>query len=471
MEEEKCQYTMRRRKKWRKVQSKLKNIVTLHFLFMIFSNMKNVYRLLGFNPKTMSMKTEWIAGATTFLTMSYILAVNPAVLSTTGMDRAALFTATALSAAIATLLLAFMARMPFAQAPSMGLNAFFAFTLCQAMGYSWEQALAIMLVEGVLFIIITFFNIRELILKSIPKNLRYAISAGIGMFIAFIGLKNAGIIVAREGTLVGLGAFTAASVPGITAILLSGILMARGVKGALFYAILAATLIGIPFGVTVIPRGWLPLSLPQDISPVLCQFDFSGLLTLKTVMVLFSLLIVNIFDTIGTLVGLAEKAGIVQTDGSIPRVSRAMMSDAIGTTCAAVLGSSTITTYVESASGIAEGGRSGVTAGVTALLFIASLFLSPLFLLIPGAATSGALVLVGVLMLDAVKKIDLSDVSEAFPAFITMITMVLCYSIADGICLGMLSYVILNLCIGKWRRLNATLVTLAILFIINFIFS
>ena len=433
--------------------------------------MKPFAKLLGFDTKSMKMKTELIAGATTFLTMSYILAVNPAILSNTGMDKGALFTATALSAAIATLLLAFMAKLPFAQAPSMGLNAFFAYTLCQAMGYSWEQALAIMLIEGLVFLLITFFNVRELILDSIPKNLRYAISAGIGMFIAFIGLKNAGIIVAKEGTFVGLGAFTPESTLGIIAILLSGILMARNVKGSLFYGIIAATLIGIPMGVTMIPDGWLPVSAPQDISPIFCHFDFNGFLNIKTLLVVFSLLIVNIFDTIGTLVGLAEKTGIVQPDGSIPRVKEAMMSDAIGTTCGAMLGSSTITTYIESASGIAEGGRSGVTSAFVGILFLLSLFVSPIFLLIPGAATSGALVLVGVLMLDSVKKLDLSDVSESFPAFITMITMVLCYSIADGICLGILSYVILKLCVGRWKQLNITLVTLAILFIINFVFN
>lgn len=433
--------------------------------------MKAFTQLLGFDTKNMKMKTELIAGATTFLTMSYILAVNPAILSSTGMDKGALFTATALSAAIATLLLAFMAKLPFAQAPSMGLNAFFAYTLCQAMGYSWEQALAIMLIEGLVFLLITFFNVRELILDSIPKNLRYAISAGIGMFIAFIGLKNAGIIVAKEGTFVGLGAFTPESTLGIIAILLSGILMARNVKGSLFYGIIAATLIGIPMGVTMIPDGWLPVSAPQDISPVFCHFDFNGFFNLKTLLVVFSLLIVNIFDTIGTLVGLSEKTGIVQPDGTIPQVKEAMMSDAIGTTCGAMLGSSTITTYIESASGIAEGGRSGVTSAFVGILFLLSLFVSPIFLLIPSAATSGALVLVGVLMLDSVKKLDLSDVSESFPAFITMITMVLCYSIADGICLGILSYVILKLCVGRWKQLNITLVALAILFIINFVLN
>lgn len=425
-------------------------------------------KTLGFDPKTMKLRTELIAGVTTFLTMSYILAVNPAILMSTGMNQGALFTATALASAIATLLLAFMAKLPFAQAPSMGLNAFFAYTLCQAMGYSWQNSLAILLIEGIVFVLITFFNVREMIFNAIPNNLRYAISAGIGMFIAFIGLKNAEIIVSKEGTFVGLGAFTAPCLLGIFATLLSGVLMARNVKGALFWGIIATTLIGIPLGVTVFPDHWLPVSAPQDISPIFCQFDFSGLLNLKTILVVFSLLIVNIFDTIGTLMGLAEKTGIVREDGSIPRVSEAMMSDAIGTTCGAMLGSSTISTYIESASGIAEGGRSGVTSLVVGAMFIFALFLSPIFLLIPSAATSGALIMVGVLMLDSVKKINLQDMTEAFPAFITMITMVLCYSIADGICLGILSFVIMKLCTHRWKDLNWTLCILSILFVLNF---
>ena len=433
--------------------------------------MKFLEKTLGFDPKTMKLRTELIAGVTTFLTMSYILAVNPSILMSTGMSQGALFTATALASAIATLLLAFMAKLPFAQAPSMGLNAFFAYTLCQAMGYSWQNSLAILLIEGIVFILITFFNVREMIFNAIPNNLRYAISAGIGMFIAFIGLKNAEIIVSKEGTFVGLGAFTAPCLLGIFATLLSGVLMARNVKGALFWSIIAATLLGIPMGVTNIPSGWLPVSAPQDISPIFCQFDFSGLLTLKTGLVVFSLLIINIFATIGTLMGLAEKTGIVRKDGSIPHVSEAMMSDAIGTTCGAMLGSSTISTYIESASGIAEGGRSGVTSFVVGLLFILALFLSPIFLLIPSAATSGALIMVGVLMLDSVKKINLQDMTEAFPAFITMITMVLCYSIADGICLGILSFVIMKLCTRRWQELNWTLCILSVLFVLNFIFG
>lgn len=426
-------------------------------------------KVLGFDPKTMRKRTEVVAGATTFLTMCYILAVNPTILSTTGMDRGALFTSTAIAAAIATLLLAFMAKLPFAQAPSMGLNAFFAYTLCQAMGYSWQQSLAIMLIEGIVFLLITFINVREAILNAIPENLRHAISVGIGMFIAFIGLKNAGIIVSSPATFVTLGKFTPAAILGVIAILLSGVLMARKVKGALFVGIIATTVIGIPLGVTEIPSHWIPVSMPQSLSPIFCQFDFSGIINFRTLMVVISLLLVNIFDTVGTLVGLAYKTNIVRPDGTIPKIKEAMMSDAIGTTCGAFLGSSTLTTYVESASGIAEGGRSGLTSFTTGILFIVALFLSPLFMLIPSAATSGTLVLVGVLMLDSVKRLNLADVSEAFPAFITMITMVLCYSIADGICLGILSFVILKLCTGKWKQVNMTLVILSLIFIANFI--
>ena len=426
-------------------------------------------KLLGFDPKTMRKRTEVVAGATTFLTMCYILAVNPTILSTTGMDRGALFTSTAIAAAIATLLLAFMAKLPFAQAPSMGLNAFFAYTLCQAMGYSWQQSLAIMLIEGIVFLLITFINVREAILNALPENLRHAISVGIGMFIAFIGLKNAGIIVSSPATFVTLGKFTPAAILGVIAILMSGVLMAKKVKGALFVSIIATTVIGIPLGVTEIPSHWIPVSMPQSLSPIFCQFDFSGIINFRTLMVVISLLLVNIFDTVGTLVGLAYKTNIVRPDGTIPKIKEAMMSDAIGTTCGAFLGSSTLTTYVESASGIAEGGRSGLTSFTTGILFIVALFLSPLFMLIPSAATSGALVLVGVLMLDSVKRLNLADVSEAFPVFITMITMVLCYSIADGICLGILSFVILKLCTGKWKQVNMTLVILSLIFIANFI--
>ena len=412
--------------------------------------MNKLKALLGFDPKTTTVKTELIAGMTTFLTMCYILAVNPTILATTGMDKGALFTATAIASAIATFLLAFMAKLPFAQAPSMGLNAFFAFTLCQAMGLTWQQALAVLLVEGIIFLAITFLNIRDKILECIPKNLRFAISAGIGMFIAFIGLKNAGLI----------------------SILLCGCLMARRVKGSLFIAIIISTLIGIPMGVTQFSDNWMPVSTPHSIAPIFCQFDFTGFFTPKMFMVVFSLLLVNIFDTIGTVLGLVSKLGVMENEkGEIPGVKEAMMSDAIGTTAGALLGSSTITTYVESASGVAEGGKSGLTSFFVGLMFILSIFLAPIFLLIPSAATSGALVMVGVLMIDSFKKIELEDISESFPAFITMITMVLCYSIADGICLGILSYVLIKMMVGKFKDLNPTLYILSIFLLFNYVFG
>ena len=323
-----------------------------------------------------------------------------------------------------------------------------------------------MLVEGIIFLAITFLNIRDKILECIPKNLRFAISAGIGMFIAFIGLKNAGIITANADTLVQLGKFTPVS------ILLCGCLMARRVKGSLFIAIIISTLIGIPMGVTQFSDNWMPVSTPHSIAPIFCQFDFTGFFTPKMFMVVFSLLLVNIFDTIGTVLGLVSKLGIKENEkGEIPGVKEAMMSDAIGTTVGALLGSSTITTYVESASGVAEGGKSGLTSFFVGLMFILSIFLAPIFLLIPSAATSGALVMVGVLMIDSFKKIELEDISESFPAFITMITMVLCYSIADGICLGILSYVLIKMMVGKFKDLNLTLYILSIFLLFNYVFS
>lgn len=434
--------------------------------------MNKLKALLGFDPKTTTVKTELVAGMTTFLTMCYILAVNPTILATTGMDKGALFTATAIASAIATFLLAFMAKLPFAQAPSMGLNAFFAFTLCQAMGLTWQQALAVLLVEGIIFLAITFLNIRDKILECIPKNLRFAISAGIGMFIAFIGLKNAGIITANADTFVQLGKFTSVSILGLISILLCGCLMARRVKGSLFIAIIISTLIGIPMGVTQFSDNWMPVSTPHSIAPIFCQFDFTGFFTPKMFMVVFSLLLVNIFDTIGTVLGLVSKLGVKENEkGEIPGVKEAMMSDAIGTTAGALLGSSTITTYVESASGVAEGGKSGLTSFFVGLMFILSIFLAPIFLLIPSAATSGALVMVGVLMIDSFKKIELEDISESFPAFITMITMVLCYSIADGICLGILSYVLIKMMVGKFKDLNPTLYILSIFLLFNYVFG
>lgn len=433
--------------------------------------MKTWQSILGFNPEKHSVRTEFIAGVTTFLTMSYILAVNPDILAAAGMDKGAVFTATALSSAVATLLIAFLAKLPFAQAPSMGINAFFAFTLVQGMGYSWQTALAAVFVEGIVFILLTAFNIREKIVNCIPYNLRYAISAGIGMFIAFIGLKNAGIIVAHPATLVALGAFTPIFLLAILGIILSAALVVRKVRGALFYSIAICTIVGIPLGVTAIPEGFAPISSPQSLSPTFLQMDFAPLLSFDMAMTIFALVFMDIFNTIGTLIGAAAKTEMMDEKGNVKNIKQAMMADAIGTSLGAILGTSTVTTYVESGSGIAEGGRTGLTALVTGSLFLLALFLSPLFLLVPGAATTGALVMVGVFMLGSISMIDLSDLSETFPVFITLLTMVLTYSIAEGMALGMLAFVFVKLLSGQYRSISLPLYILAVLFILRYAFA
>ncbi len=427
--------------------------------------MSFLQKVFGFHPETMTLRTEIMAGFTTFLTMIYVLAVNPAVLANAGMPQGALFTTTVITTVVATFFMAVIAKQPIAQAPSMCLNAFFAFTLCMVMGYTWQQALSILLVESLIFLAISLGNIRQIIIDSIPANLRVAIAVGIGMFIAFIGLKNADIIVANEATLVSLGDFSPKALVGVASILVSAVLMALNVKGALFIAIIVATLVGILLGVTTVPEAWSPVSMPDSIAPIFCQFDFSQLLTMKSIVVIFSLLVVHMFDTIGTIVGLAYTAGIVKKDGTIPRIHEAMLSDALGTTFGVFLGCSSVSAYSESASGISAGGRSGITALTVAFFFLLALFFSPLFLLIPGAATSGALVMVGVLMIREVKEIDFSDFGEAFAAFITILGMVLCYSIADGVCLGMLSYTIVKLCTGKVKQLSWVMVILSLLFL------
>lgn len=431
--------------------------------------MQALYKLVGFDPTKYKLRTELIAGLTTFLTMSYILAVNPDILSATGMDKGAVFTATALSAAIGTILIAFMAKLPFAQAPSMGINAFFAFTLVLGMGYSWQAGLAAIFIEGIIFILLTIFNIREQIVKCIPHNLRFAISAGIGCFIAFIGLKNAGIIVANPATLVALGPFTPVSILAMLGIILSGVLMALKVKGALFYSIIACTIVGIPMGVTIIPEGFSLVSLPQSLEPTFMQFDFKALMNFDMALVIFALVFMDIFNTIGTLIGAAAKTEMMDAEGNVKNVKEAMLADAVATSVGAVCGTSTVTTYIESGAGIAEGGRTGMTALTTAVLFFLALFLSPLFLLIPSAATTGSLVLVGVLMLSSIHDIDLQDVSEALPSFITILTMVLTYNIAEGMSLGLISYTLVKLLTGRWREVNVTLYIVTAMLIARYV--
>lgn len=432
-------------------------------------NNQFLQRYLGFDPKTMNLRTEIIAGITTFLTMSYILAVNPDILSAASMDKGAVFTATALSSALATILLAFLAKLPLAQAPGMGLNAFFAFTLVQGMGYSWQTALTVVLVEGIIFVLLTIFNIRDKIVDCIPVNLRYAISVGIGMFIAFVGLKNIGVIVHNDATLVALGAFTPAALIGIFGILLSGVLCYRKVKGALFIGIIITTLVGIPFGVTSLPEGFSLVSSPQSMAPTFFQFDFSSLLDFDLIVVTVIMVFMDLFNTIGTLVGAANQAGMVTKEGNIPHMKEALLSDAVGTCIGAVCGTSTVTTFVESSAGIAEGGRSGVTSLVTGLLFLLALFFSPLFLVIPSAATAGALFIVGVFMMNGLKDINIDDMTEALPAFVTIMSMVLTYSIAEGIVLGLLSYCIMKIFTGRFKDVHPALYVLAVLFVLKYI--
>ena len=324
--------------------------------------MQALYRLVGFDPTKYKLRTELLAGLTTFLTMSYILAVNPDILSTAGMDKGAVFTATALASAVGTLLIAFLAKLPFAQAPSMGINAFFAFTLVMGMGYSWQAGLAAVFVEGIIFILLTAFNIREQIVRCIPKNLRFAISAGIGFFIAFIGLKNAGLIVANEATFVALGPFTPTAILAVIGIILSGVLMTLRVRGALFYSIVLCTIIGIPLGVTQIPDSFIPVSLPRSLAPTFLQFDFKALLNMDMALTIFALVFMDIFNTVGTLIGAAAKTEMMDSEGNVKNIKQAMMADALATSIGAVCGTSTVTTFVESGAGIAEGGRTGMTA-------------------------------------------------------------------------------------------------------------
>lgn len=425
-------------------------------------------KALGFDSAKASVRTEVVAGATTFLTMSYILAVNPAILATTGMDKGALFTATALAAAISTLLLAFMAKLPFAQAPSMGLNAFFAFTMCQAMHLSWQQSLAALFVEGVVFILITFMNVREKILDSIPRNLRYSISAGIGMFIAFIGLKNAGIVSASPATFVTMGNLhDPAVLLAAFGILLSAVLLIKKVTGALLIGILVTTVIGIPLGVTHFTS---VLDVPPSIAPVVMKFEWNNVLSIDMAICVLTFLFIDMFDTIGTLLGVSHRAGMVDEKGNIPHLTEAFMADAIGTAAGAMLGTSTVTTYVESASGVNAGGRSGLTSFTTAICFVLALFLAPLFLAIPAQATAPALVLVGVMMMTDVSKLHLGDFADAVPAFVCIALMPLTYSISDGILMGLITYVLLRIFAGRYRELKLGMIVLAVLFVLKYAF-
>lgn len=427
---------------------------------------------LGFDAQKHSVKVEMMAGLTTFLTMSYILAVNPIILSETGMDKGAVFSATVIAAMVATLVMAFYAKMPFALASGMGLNAFFAYTLVLVMGFSWQEALAAVFIEGILFILLTIFKVREAIVSSIPMNLRYSISVGIGLFIAYIGLKNGGIIVVNESTATGLGPWTTNSILAACGILLGAILLVMKVRGALFYTILIMTVIGIPFGITQIPENFSILSLPASLGPVAFKMDFSRFLSLDIdyYIVIATLLFMDLFDTIGTLIGTSTAAGMVdKKTGKVQNLSKSLMADAVGTTVGAICGTSIVTTYLESTTGIAAGGRTGLTAFTVAVLFFLSLFFSPIFLMIPSAATTSALFLVGVMMLRQIIYIDFIDFSESMPCFATILMIPFTASISEGIILGMLSYVIVKMCTGRHRELTAMMYILATFFILKYI--
>lgn len=440
------------------------------------------------------VKTEVIAGITTFMTMAYILAVNPSVLSACGMDSGAVFTATALAALIATLLMAAFSNYPFVLAPGMGLNAYFSYTVVLQMGYSWQTALAAVFIEGIVFILLSLTNVREAIFNAIPMNLKHAVSVGIGLFIAFIGLQNAHIVV-DSATLVGVYSFKSSvenglfNSEGITVvlalvgILVTGILVVKGVKGNILWGILITWGLGIlcqllgiyqvnpEIGMySLLPDFSNGISVPS-LAPTLMQMDFSGILSLDFFVVMFAFLFVDLFDTLGTLIGVASKADMLDKDGKLPRIRGALLSDAIGTSVGAMLGTSTTTTFVESASGVAEGGRTGLTAVVAAILFGLSLFLSPIFLAIPSFATAPALVVVGFLMLTSITKINFDDFTEAIPAYVAIIAMPFMYSISEGIAMGVISYAVINVVTGKMKekKISPLMYVLAVLFIGKYI--
>ena len=428
--------------------------------------------LLGYDPAKHSVKVEMLAGLTTFLTMSYILAVNPLILCETGMDKGAVFSATVIAAAIATLVMAFYAKMPFALASGMGINAFFAYTLVLVMGYTWQQALAAVLVEGVVFIVLTLFRVREAIVKAIPINLRYSISVGIGLFIAYIGLKNGGIIVANDATMTALGPWNATTLIAVGGIILGSILLALKVRGALFYTILIMTIVGIPFGVTQLPENFSLISMPHSLEPIAFHIDFSRFtgLDVNYIIVVLTLLFMDLFDTLGTLIGAATGAGMADpVTGHIHNLNKALMADALGTTVGALCGTSTVTTYVESTTGILEGGRTGLTSFTVGMLFLVSLFFSPVFLMIPSAATTSALFLVGVMMLRSIVHIDFVDFTEAVPSLVTILMMPFTASISEGIVMGLLSYVFLKVCTGRHKELSVVMYILAVLFVLKYL--
>ncbi len=456
----------------------------------------NLDKIFHLKENHTDVKTEVMAGITTFMTMAYILAVNPNILSASGMDRGSVFTATALSAFIATCLMALLSNYPFVLAPGMGLNAYFTYTVVLGMGYTWQQALSAVFAEGIIFILLSLTNVREAIFNSIPMNLKHAVSVGIGLFIAFIGLQNAKIVVGNDSTLVSIFSFKSSvaegtfSSQGITVllaligILVTAVLLAKDVKGSILWGILITWVLGIICQLThlyvpnadigyysLLPDFSNGISVPS-MAPTFMKMDFSIVFSLDFVVIMFAFLFVDMFDTLGTLIGVASKADMLDKDGKLPKIKGALLSDAVGTTVGAVCGTSTVTTFVESASGVAEGGRTGLTSIVAGILFALSLLLSPIFLAIPSFATAPALIVVGYLMLTSVTKIDFSDMTEAIPCFIAIIAMPFMYSISEGISMGVISYVVINLITGKAKekKISVLMYVLAILFVLKYIF-
>ena len=456
----------------------------------------NLDKIFHLKENHTDVKTEVMAGITTFMTMAYILAVNPNILSASGMDRGSVFTATALSAFIATCLMALLSNYPFVLAPGMGLNAYFTYTVVLGMGYTWQQALSAVFAEGIIFILLSLTNVREAIFNSIPMNLKHAVSVGIGLFIAFIGLQNAKIVVGNDSTLVSIFSFKSSvaegtfSSQGITVllaligILVTAVLLAKDVKGSILWGILITWVLGIICQLThlyvpnadigyysLLPDFSNGISVPS-MAPTFMKMDFSIVFSLDFVVIMFAFLFVDMFDTLGTLIGVASKADMLDKDGKLPKIKGALLSDAVGTTVGAVCGTSTVTTFVESASGVAEGGRTGLTSIVAGILFALSLLLSPIFLAIPSFATAPALIVVGYLMLTSVTKIDFNDMTEAIPCFIAIIAMPFMYSISEGISMGVISYVVINVITGKAKekKISLLMYILAILFILKYIF-
>lgn len=451
-------------------------------------------RIFHLKENHTTVKTEVVAGITTFMTMAYILAVNPNILGETGMDSGAVFTATALAALIATLLMAAFSNYPFVLAPGMGLNAYFAYTVVMQMGYSWQMALAAVFTEGIIFIILSLTNVREAIFNAIPMNLKHAVSVGIGLFIAFIGLQNAKIVVG-SATLVSVYSFKGALGDGtfrsvgitvvlaLIGVLITAILVAKNIKGNILWGILATWVLGIICELTglyvpdeelgmfsVIPSFAGGLSVPS-LAPTFMHMDFKGIFSVNFLVIIFAFLFVDLFDTLGTLIGVASKADMLDKDGKLPKIKGALMADAVGTSVGAVLGTSTTTTFVESAAGVSEGGRTGLTSVVAAILFGLSLFLSPIFLAIPSFATAPALIIVGFLMITSITKINFDDFTEAIPAYICIIAMPFMYSISEGIAMGVISYVVINLATGKVKekKISLLMYILAILFVLKYI--